>query len=73
MALRWVPAVFTLLVIAAAVAQWRVDLVQRRRRLRAFIVVGGSVYALTMVALRLASPTGALSADSAPSTWGRCC
>lgn len=59
------PAVFALLVIAAAASQWRIDLVQRRRRLRAFIVVGGSAYALAMVALRLASPTGALSADSA--------
>ena len=64
-ALRWVPAVFALLVIAAAVSQWKVDLVERRRRVRAFIVVAGSAYALTMVALRLASRTGVLSADAA--------
>ncbi len=63
--LRWVPAVFALLVVAAASAHWRVDLVERRRRLRAFIVAAGSLYALAMVAARLASPTGVLSADAA--------
>jgi AraC-like DNA-binding protein len=63
--LRWAPAVFAVLVIVAAVSQWRVDLIERRRRLRAFIVVAGSAYALTMVALRLASRTGALSTDAA--------
>ncbi len=64
-ALRWAPALFAVLVIAAAVSHWRVDLVERRRRLRTFIVVAGSAYALTMVALRLASRTGALSTDAA--------
>jgi AraC-like DNA-binding protein len=63
--LRWAPAVFAVLVIAAAVSHWRVDLIERRRRLRAFIVVAGSAYALTMVALRLASRTGVLSTDAA--------
>lgn len=64
-ALRWVPVVFAALAIVAAVTHWRGDLVERRRRLRAFIVVGGSAYALTMAALRLQSPTGVLSAEAA--------
>jgi len=64
-ALRWVPVVFAALAIVAAVTHWRGDLVERRRRLRAFIVVGGSAYALTMAALRLQSSTGVLSAEAA--------
>jgi AraC-like DNA-binding protein len=64
-ALRWVPAVFAVLLIVAAASQWRADLIERRRRVRAFIVVAGSAYALTMVALRLASRTGTLSQDAA--------
>ena len=65
LALRWVPAVFAVLVIATAAAQWRADLVERRRRLRAFIVAAGSVYALAIVAMRLASRNGVLSVDAA--------
>ncbi len=64
-ALRWVPVVFAALAITAAVRHWRGDLVERRRRLRAFIVVGGSVYALAMAALRLNSATGVLSVEAA--------
>lgn len=63
--LRWIPAVFAVLAIAAAASQWRADLIERRRRLRAFIVVAGSAYALASVALRLASRNGTLSADAA--------
>ena len=64
-ALRWVPVVFAALAIVAAVTHWRADLVERRRRLRAFIVVGGSAYALTVAALRLSSSTGELSVEAA--------
>ena len=64
-ALRWVPVVFAALAIGAAVTHWRADLVEHRRRLRAFIVVGGSAYALTMAALRLSSSTGVLSVEAA--------
>ena len=64
-ALRWVPVVFATLAIVAAVTHWRADLVERRRRLRAFIVVGGSAYALTVAALRLSSSTGVLSVEAA--------
>jgi AraC-like DNA-binding protein len=59
--LRWAPAVFALATIAAAASHWRGDLIERRRRLRAFIVVAGSAYALAMVALRVTSPIGVLS------------
>jgi AraC-like DNA-binding protein len=64
-ALRWVPAGFALLVIVAAASQWRADLVERRRRLRGFIVIAGAAYAAAMVAVRLAMPHGALSAVAA--------
>lgn len=63
--LHWTPAVCAVLVIAATVAQWRADLVERRRRLRAFIAGAGSVYALAVAAMRLASDTGALSVEAA--------
>ncbi len=64
-ALRWVPVVFAALAIGAAVAHWRGDLVERRRRLRAFILVGGSAYAVMIAVLRLSSPTGVLSVEAA--------
>ncbi len=64
-ALRWVPVVFAALAIVAAVAHWRGDLIERRRRLRAFIVVGGAAYAVTIAALRLNSATGVLSVEAA--------
>lgn len=65
LALRWVPAGFALLVIAAAASEWRADLVERRRRLRGFIVIAGAAYTAVMVAVRLAMPYGALSATAA--------
>ena len=63
--MRWVPAVFALLALAGVAAQWRADLVERRRRLRGFILLAGVAYIGTMVALRLTSPHGRLSAPSA--------
>ncbi|WIT14318.1 AraC family transcriptional regulator [Paucibacter sediminis] len=62
---RAMPLVFTALSAAAAAAHWRGDLVERRRRLRVFVVVAGGLYALTMLALRLASPQGRLSGAAA--------
>lgn len=62
LALRWTPACFAALVIVAAVSQWRGDLVERRRRVRGFIVVAGAAYTAAMVVLRLAAPHGRLSA-----------
>ncbi len=56
--LRWIPAVFAALVVATAALQWRADLVERRRRFRAFIVAAGTAYALAMVAVRLTSARG---------------
>ncbi|WP_374565025.1 helix-turn-helix domain-containing protein [Ideonella sp.] len=60
--LRWVPLVCVAWVVAAALAHWRDDLVERRRRLRWFVVVAGSVYTLGMLGVRWASPQGVLSA-----------
>lgn len=59
--LRAVPIVFTLLGLAAVVGPWRVDLVEKRRRWRGVVVVGGAVYALVMVSQRIRSPDGSLS------------
>ncbi len=58
---RAVPLVFAVLVVVTASRQWQSDLVESRRRLRRFIVVTGTAYTLTMLALRLASPHGRLS------------
>lgn len=62
---RWVPFVFAMLALAAAAQQWDADLVERRRRLRTFVVFAGSAYTLGMVAVRVVSGRGQLSAPSA--------
>lgn len=62
---RAVPLVFAALAAMAAASQWRADLVEGRRRLRVFIVVTGIGYSIGMLAVRLASPRGQLSALSA--------
>ena len=61
MAMRWTPLVFAVLAAVAAASQWRSDLVERRRRLRLFILATGTVYTVAMVAARLAAPQGRLS------------
>ena len=58
---RAVPLVFAVLAAVAAAAHWRSDLVEERRRLRAFIVVTGTAYTVVMLVARLASPHGRLS------------
>jgi len=62
---RAVPLVFAVLAAFAAASHWRGDLVEKRRRLRVFIVVTGIGYSLAMLAVRLASPRGQLSGLSA--------
>jgi AraC-like DNA-binding protein len=62
---RAVPLLFAVLAAMAAASRWRADLVEARRRLRLFIVVTGVAYTLVMLAVRLASPRGRLSATSA--------
>lgn len=62
---RAVPLLFAVLAAMAAASRWRADLVEARRRLRLFIVVTGVAYTLVMLAVRLASPRGRLSAPSA--------
>ena len=62
---RAVPLVFVVLAIWAAAAQWRADLVEGRRRLRAFVVAGGCVYTLAQLGLRVAAPQGRLSGSAA--------
>jgi AraC-like DNA-binding protein len=64
---RVAPLIFAILAVAAAAARWRQDLVESRRRLRAWIVGSGSAYSVAMVVLRLASPHGRL--DVAASTF----
>lgn len=58
--MRWVPMVFAVLAVAAALRRWRDDLVEQRLWLRWFIVVAGSTYTLAMVAARLMAPGGRL-------------
>jgi AraC-like DNA-binding protein len=53
--MRGLPIVFAALAVAAALSQWRADLVEPRRRLRVFIVGAGALYAVGMVAARVAS------------------
>ena len=62
---RAVPLVFAVLAAFAAASHWRGDLVEKRRRLRMFIVAAGIGYSLAMVGVRLASPHGRLSGMSA--------
>ena len=51
-----------MLAAAAALRHWGNDLVEGRRRLRLFVVVSGVAYTLVMLAARLGSPQGRLSA-----------
>jgi AraC-like DNA-binding protein len=60
--LRWAPLVCVAWAVTAALAHWRDDLVERRRRLRWFVVVAGSAYTLGMLVVRWSSPQGVLSA-----------
>ncbi|MDM4768517.1 helix-turn-helix domain-containing protein [Pelomonas sp. SE-A7] len=62
---RWLPVLFALLAIRAALRPRRADLVERRRRLALYLAVAGSVYTVVLVALRLASPQGRLSEGGA--------
>ncbi len=62
---RSVPLVTALLAATAAASTWRADLVEKRRRLRMFIVVAGSLYTVAIFALRTAAPLGRLSPSSA--------
>ncbi len=62
---RAVPLLFAGLAGVAVVAHWRADLVEGRRRVRTFIAVTGIVYTVGMLAARLASPDGRLSATTA--------
>ncbi len=57
---RSVPVVCAVLAAMAAARHWRADLVDSRRRLRAFIAVAGVVYTLAQLVARLASPQGRL-------------
>jgi len=58
---RAIPLLFAVLTVQAAAAGWGVDLVEGRRRLRGFIVIGGIAYTLLQLAARLASHEGRLS------------
>jgi AraC-like DNA-binding protein len=62
---RAVPLVFALLAAVAAASHWRNDLVEKRRRIRVFIVLAGVGYSVAMVGVRLASPQERLSDTSA--------
>ncbi len=62
---RAAPLVFALLAMAAAAARWRADLVERRRRLRAFIVGAGALYSIAMIGARWQSPRWQLSGTMA--------
>jgi AraC-like DNA-binding protein len=61
-AMRWTPIVFAALAVVATASQWRADLVERRRRLRAFVLAMGTFYTLVTALARLASEDGRLSA-----------
>ncbi|MRW94819.1 helix-turn-helix domain-containing protein [Duganella sp. FT80W] len=50
---RLIPLLCAVLAAAAALRHWRVDLVEQRRTLRAVIVIGGIVYSVVTLALRL--------------------
>lgn len=60
-AMRWTPLLFAVLAIRAAAMGWSADLVERRRRLRRFVVIGGSLYTVVTAAARLLSGDGRLS------------
>src|SRR5262245_12887254 len=52
---RGAPLLFAVLAVVAAATHWRDDLVETRRRVRAFIVVVGVIYTLAMLMARLAA------------------
>ncbi|HTT09480.1 MAG TPA: AraC family transcriptional regulator [Burkholderiaceae bacterium] len=58
---RAVPLVFSVLAVIAAVSNWRADLVEARRRLRAVLLVAGVLYTIAVFAMRVGSPGGRLS------------
>jgi AraC-like DNA-binding protein len=62
---RSVPLLCALLAALAAGSTWRLDLVEKRRRLRLFIVVTGIAYTVATLGARLASPDGRLLGTSA--------
>jgi AraC-like DNA-binding protein len=62
---RAVPLLFAVLAAIAAASHWRSDLVEGRRRLRAFIVLAGIAYTVVMLLARLGSPQGRLSSMTA--------
>ena len=57
---RSVPLLCSLLAAIAAGSTWRLDLVEKRRRLRLFIVVAGIAFTVASLGARLASPDGRL-------------
>lgn len=62
---RAVPAVCAVLAAWAALAHWRDDLFEERRRLRGFILVTGVLYTLVSLAARVGSPHGRFDAPTA--------
>jgi AraC-like DNA-binding protein/uncharacterized membrane protein len=62
---RAVPLLFATLVAVAAASTWRLDLIEKRRRLRAFIVVSGIAYTVAMLFARLALPGGRVEGTAA--------
>ncbi len=57
---RATPALFAVLAVVAAASSWQGDLIEKRRRLRLFIVAAGSVYSVALLLARIASPHGLL-------------
>ena len=62
---RALPAVCAVLAAWAALAHWRDDLLEERRRLRGFILVTGVAYTLVSLAARVGSPHGRFDAPTA--------
>ncbi|MFZ6653605.1 helix-turn-helix domain-containing protein [Undibacterium sp. TJN19] len=62
---RGAPLVFAVLAAVAAARHWQSDLVEPRRRLRAFIVLTGIVYTIASLLMRLGSPQGRMAAPAA--------
>ncbi|MFZ6733007.1 helix-turn-helix domain-containing protein [Undibacterium sp. Ji42W] len=62
---RAVPLIFAILAALAAARNWRTDLVEQRRRLRAFIVIAGSTYTVLLLIARLSAPQGRLMGGTA--------
>jgi AraC-like DNA-binding protein len=62
---RVLPLVCTVLATIAAARHFRADLVEKRRRLRVFILVTGAIYTVAQVVARWNSAKGLLSAEAA--------